>query len=261
MPFSKANRMRALTAGVLALGVLSVQVGHGTLAYFTTQATSTGNAFSAGDLHFNINDNTDGTAGHTTVASSLTLSNMKPGDSVYAPITITNVGSLDGQYGISYTAANPGGTGVNLTPALRVAVVGAGSVTSTATTDCASTNFTSTALWAEQFLPSTGMLASATIADSTSSSHPTVAGSFDHSADATKSVPIVHATGVDVLCVEISYPYGTAPGTLTTDDNIYNTGDANTTVVFTFNGQQLNHGVEFDEQGTVPNPATPSGNF
>ena len=130
--------MRALTIGVLALGILSVQVGRGTLAYFTTQVGSTANTFTAGNLHFNINDNTDGTAGHTTVSSSIALANMKPGDSVYAPIKVTNIGSLDGQYGISYTASNSGGT--DLTAFLTIGVVGAGSGTGPSAANCTAAN-------------------------------------------------------------------------------------------------------------------------
>ena len=56
LPFNRATRMRALTVGVLALGILSVQVGRGTLAYFTTQVASTRNVFTAGTLHLNIVD-------------------------------------------------------------------------------------------------------------------------------------------------------------------------------------------------------------
>ena len=47
MPFNKATRMRALTVGVLALGLLSVQVGRGTLAYFTS-TSAPANVFTAG---------------------------------------------------------------------------------------------------------------------------------------------------------------------------------------------------------------------
>ena len=87
---SRSQQLKLVLFGALVIGVLATMTGRGTLAYFTAQVTSTANTFSAGNLHFSIKDNNQTGAGLTTVTSSITLSNMKPGDSVYAPMTVAN---------------------------------------------------------------------------------------------------------------------------------------------------------------------------
>jgi predicted ribosomally synthesized peptide with SipW-like signal peptide len=274
MPFNRATRMRALTIGVLALGVLSVQVGRGTLAYFTTQVTSTGNVFSAGNLHFTINDNNQGPL--TTVSSSIALANMKPGDSVYAPITISNIGSLDGQYGISYITStdvnSPStGLGLDMTPLLQLAIVGRGSHVTSTVTNCRNTvanpDFADTSLWPERIKPALTSLgaASATpvaLVDSTSLIPPATLGTYVPGDVGSAYLPLDHTAGTlaaDILCVQVTYPDGGDPslhGTigdplgLLLGDNAFNATTAqslNSTITFTFNGQQRNHPVEFDQ--------------
>src|ERR1700716_2842833 len=99
-PFSGAQLLRFGVVATLATGVLATAAGRGTLAYFTTQVTSGSNTFTAGNLHFTISDNNE-TA--TAVSTSITPSNMKPGDVVYAPVSLANTGSVDAKWGIKYT--------------------------------------------------------------------------------------------------------------------------------------------------------------
>ncbi len=217
---SRGQQFKLVLFGALAIGVLATMAGRGTLAYFTTQVTTTGNLFSAGNLHFNINDNNQTGAGLTTVTSSITLSNMKPGDSVYAPMKVTNVGSLDGQYGIKYAAT---GGSSDLTSHLKIRLAGRGSGAGV-NADCLSGSFTDTSLWNEQIQPALATLAA---------THTFVA--------------------------EVTFPDAGAPSSLTTEDNTYNAAAAatwSTTLVFTIDGQQRHHPVEFD-QPTAPT----TGNF
>src|SRR5437773_4013458 len=128
---SAAQWGRLVVVGALATGVLSTTAGRGTLAYFTTQVKSTANSFTAGNLHFTIADN-DEVATAPSVTSSMTLTNLKPGDVVYAPLTLANTGSVDAKWGIKYTTT----TGAaNLATALKLGVVGRGTGTG-ATGDC-----------------------------------------------------------------------------------------------------------------------------
>src|SRR5712691_10486472 len=100
---STQHLMRWMLLGVLAMGMLSMSTGSGTLAYFTTQVQSNNNTFTAGNLRFNILDSLSTTGQYPSVGSSLSLLNMKPGDVVYAPIQLNNTGNLDARYGIKYS--------------------------------------------------------------------------------------------------------------------------------------------------------------
>jgi predicted ribosomally synthesized peptide with SipW-like signal peptide len=100
---STQHLMRWMLLGVLAMGMLSMSTGSGTLAYFTTQVQSNSNTFTAGNLRFNILDSISTTGQYPSVGTSLTLPNMKPGDVVYAPIQLNNVGNIAAKFGIKYT--------------------------------------------------------------------------------------------------------------------------------------------------------------
>jgi predicted ribosomally synthesized peptide with SipW-like signal peptide len=100
------NMLRWGLFGALGMGLLSLSAGSGTLAYFTTQVQSNNNTFTAGNLRFNIADSISTTGQYPSVGSSLSLLNMKPGDAVYAPIKLTNVGNIDSTFGISYTTSS-----------------------------------------------------------------------------------------------------------------------------------------------------------
>ena len=256
IPVSGAQLIKLGLVAAMATGVLSTVAGRGTLAYFTTQVTSTPNTFSAGNLHFNITDNDQTAAGLTSVTSSIALSNMKPGDSVYAPITVTNVGSLDAQYGIKYTAS---GGASDLTPQLKIAVVGKGTGTGAAAT-CDAADFAATAKWNEQIQPTPVTMADAgaTFVDSTSVSAPTTDGTYTAGAYLVLNHSGAASLSSDTLCVEVVWPDGGAPASLTTGDNAQNAAAAGTwtsTVTFTLDGQQRHHPVEFDQPtgGTTGN--------
>jgi predicted ribosomally synthesized peptide with SipW-like signal peptide len=100
---SAQNLLRWMLFSVLAMGMLSLSAGRGTLAYFTTQVQSNDNTFTAGNLRFNILDSVTTTGQYPSVGSSLSLLNMKPGDVVYAPIQLNNVGNIAAKFGIKYT--------------------------------------------------------------------------------------------------------------------------------------------------------------
>jgi predicted ribosomally synthesized peptide with SipW-like signal peptide len=100
---STQNMLRWMLFGVLAMGMLSLNSGSGTLAYFTTQVQSNNNTFTAGNLRFNILDSLSTTGQYPSVGSSLSLLNMKPGDVTYAPIQLSNVGNIAARYGVKYS--------------------------------------------------------------------------------------------------------------------------------------------------------------
>jgi spore coat-associated protein N len=68
-----------------ALGAMLI--GGGTFALFTSTANNSGNTFTAGTLEVS--------AGNVAVYSGATFSNLAPGDSGDATLTVTNTGSLD----------------------------------------------------------------------------------------------------------------------------------------------------------------------
>src|SRR5216684_2568698 len=97
------KRLRWMLFSALAMGMLSLTAGSGTLAYFTTQVQSNNNTFTAGNLRFNILDSISTTGQYPSVGSSLSLLNMKPGDVVYAPIQLNNTGNIAAKFGIKYS--------------------------------------------------------------------------------------------------------------------------------------------------------------
>lgn len=110
-----------------ALGTLSGAVWAGTFATFTDSATAT-SAFSAGTVDLVMNDESDDAYGFT----ALEMSNLKPGDTQYALLTVDNAGTLPFTYGMSVvtTDGSPAGLGA----ALQVGVVKTSTATCTSTT-------------------------------------------------------------------------------------------------------------------------------
>lgn len=98
----------------LAVGALATMIGGGTLAYFTTQATSTDNVFSAGSLDLAIGNATDPTS--NTVTATFNASNRKPGDTVYAPLFLKNNGTLGLTYTATFAATDSGSVPANQQP-------------------------------------------------------------------------------------------------------------------------------------------------
>jgi hypothetical protein len=109
-----ANGMRFMLFATLAAGMLSMNAGRGTLAFFTTQVTSTGNTFTAGNLRFNISDANVTSGQYPSLGSSLSMTNFKPGAApVVAPIKLSNVGTLDAKYGIKYSTSSALAANIN----------------------------------------------------------------------------------------------------------------------------------------------------
>lgn len=108
------KQMKAqILASLLTIGVAATMLGVGTVAYFSDTETSTGNILQAGTLDL-ILEESGGT-------SPITLTNMKPGDTVTGSITVTNAGSLAGSlYATSWYVESdgvttaPDGTGLDM---------------------------------------------------------------------------------------------------------------------------------------------------
>jgi predicted ribosomally synthesized peptide with SipW-like signal peptide len=91
------SKMRAF----LALGVFVGAVWTGTYATFTDSGTAS-STFTAGTVNLLVSSEADDDYAFT----SLSLSNMKPGDVVYAPLTIANSGTLGFNYTMATSATN-----------------------------------------------------------------------------------------------------------------------------------------------------------
>lgn len=92
---------------VLALGTLSGALWAGTFATFTDQQTAT-STFTAGTVDLQLNG--DATSAYTWTA--LSLSNMKPTDVEYVPLTVANSGTLSFGYTMSIAATNADSKGL-----------------------------------------------------------------------------------------------------------------------------------------------------
>lgn len=107
-------KFRVLISFVL-IGLLAFAAGLGTVAYFTSTATSTDNTFTAGTLNI---------ASPGTISSSLPVGNIFPGwESGTKTVTVSNTGSLDFKYRISVAALTGNRLYDGVTP-LQVSVNG-----------------------------------------------------------------------------------------------------------------------------------------
>jgi spore coat-associated protein N len=86
---------------ILALGTLSSAVWASTFATFTDSATST-STFTAGTVDLTVNAQADDAYSFTALESS----NLKPGDVIYAPLTVANPGSLSFTYTMASSSTN-----------------------------------------------------------------------------------------------------------------------------------------------------------
>jgi len=121
-PFTKT---RLLLAGAALLGL----VWAGTFATFsdTGEADST---FTAGTLDLVVGGDPDDAYAFTTIE----MTNMKPGDVKYAPLTMTNPGTLALRYSMTTSATNPDSKGLAGALLLEARVVATGN-------DCAEAGF------------------------------------------------------------------------------------------------------------------------
>jgi predicted ribosomally synthesized peptide with SipW-like signal peptide len=86
---------------IAALGTLSSAVWASTYATFTDSATAA-STFTAGTVDLTANAEADDDYAFTALESS----NLKPGDIVYAPLTIANVGTLAFTYTMTSSSTN-----------------------------------------------------------------------------------------------------------------------------------------------------------
>ncbi|HEV7662349.1 MAG TPA: TasA family protein [Chloroflexota bacterium] len=229
----------------ISTGVLATAAGHGTLAYFTSTVTSGSNTFVAGNLHFTIADNNETAA--TTVGTTIHLTNMKPGDVVFAPVSLANTGSVDAKWGIAYTTATLTGH-TDLADALQLGVVAKGSGDGVVG-QCTGSNFTNATHWAEQIVPTPANMThlGQTIVNYASTQAPgaeRVYTASDKTAGAylpLKPFGTALAADADIVCVQITFPNGGVPVDNTSGDNAWNGATAtyyDTTITLSFTGEQ-----------------------
>lgn len=89
---------RSLLIGLMTLGTLTGVIQGTTMASFTDRVTSTGNVFSSGTVSIGA------TGATNNVLTTLSFSNMIPGDTVTAPLTIQNSGTLALTYNLDVSA-------------------------------------------------------------------------------------------------------------------------------------------------------------
>jgi predicted ribosomally synthesized peptide with SipW-like signal peptide len=104
---SRRNPMFRKMRAFLALGVFAGAAWTGTYASFTDSATAT-STFTAGTIDLLLSGEADDAYSFT----SINLGNMKPGDLVYAPLTIANNGTLPFNYTMATAASNGDGLGL-----------------------------------------------------------------------------------------------------------------------------------------------------
>lgn len=87
--------MNKILTSIMFVGFTGILIGGAAFAAFTATATNTGNVFSTGTLNL------------TTSPSSgfISMSNMKPGDTVNATLNVTNPGTLSETYNITGNVA------------------------------------------------------------------------------------------------------------------------------------------------------------
>jgi len=223
LALSGAQQAKLLLVAALAVGVLSTVAGRGTVAYFTTQVKSDTNTFTAGTLHLQIGD-VNGAPAVGPVSTSITFDNMKPGDTVYAPIELDNTGTLGLNYGVKYATTTSGSQ--DLAPALKLAILASGGGTGTraaapdANACSAATWATPAGIWDDSVRASAFMVAGAGQTIVTAASLPGTPGRQ------------IDAGDNETLCLQITWPSAGADDTY---NNMVN-GATNTTVVFTFDG-------------------------
>jgi len=157
---------RRILLSLLAIGVLASLMGLGGLSLFTASTDNDGNAFTSGSVDISTNP----------ASAFLTMSNMAPGDSVTAQLTVSNTGTLELRYAMTTSADDT--DGLHLRDALTLTIKTLG-------TNC--TTFDGTELY-------TGTLASGAIGD------PTPGGD---SGDRTLA-----ASGSENLCFKVELPSG-----------------------------------------------------
>ncbi len=155
---------RRILLSLLAIGILASLLGLGGLSLFTASTDNDANAFTSGSVDIST----------TPATAFLTMSNMAPGDSVTAQLTVSNTGTLELRYAMTTSATND--DTLDLRDALTLTIKTLG-------TDC--TTFDGSELY-------TGTLANGAMGDSTPG---------DDSGDRTLAV-----SGSEDLCFKVELP-------------------------------------------------------
>ncbi|MCC7372262.1 MAG: hypothetical protein IT306_27860 [Chloroflexi bacterium] len=190
---------RLLLATVLLLGALTGLVEGGTVAYFRGAATSTGSAFTAGTIDI----------ANSPTSALLTFSDLVPGESVTAPLTVSNSGTLSLRYALAATVTNDDGKGLGAQLYLAV---------KSGVTTCTNAGFSGsgTSVYGGGGSSPLGAVGSSLDIVGTPSSFP-------------NGGRTVAASAGEVLCFQVTLPAGTGSGFQ----------GATTTASFSFTAQQL----------------------
>jgi len=89
---------RKVLGGVLTVGAASAATGAGTMALFSDSEESNNNSVQAGTLDLTVGGNN---------SSTLSVSNIAPGDSGRTAIAVNNAGSLDGSLDVNVSDVTP----------------------------------------------------------------------------------------------------------------------------------------------------------
>lgn len=111
---TRMTTTRLLLAGCALAGI----VWAGTFASFSDSGES-GSAFTAGTLDLLVGGDPDDSHAFT----SLQMDKLKPGDAKYAPLALTNSGTLDLSYSMTASANNPDSKGLRDALTLEARVV------------------------------------------------------------------------------------------------------------------------------------------
>ncbi len=87
---------RRILISVVVIGILSSLVGLGGLSVFTASTDNDANTFTTGSVDISTSPST----------AFLTMSDMAPGDSVTAQLTVSNDGTLELRYAVTTDATN-----------------------------------------------------------------------------------------------------------------------------------------------------------
>jgi len=79
-----------LMGSMMLVALVGLLLGAGTVTYFSDTETSGGNSFTAGTLDLKVDGNDD------SISAYFTVSNVKPGDSGYVEISLSNTGTISG---------------------------------------------------------------------------------------------------------------------------------------------------------------------
>jgi len=111
--------LRRVLVGLVAIGVLASFMGMGGLSLFTASTDNDGNAFTSGSVDIS-----------TSPASAfLTMSNMAPGDSVTAKLTVSNGGTLELRYAVTTATTDTDGLHLDDALTLTIKTLGTGCTT------------------------------------------------------------------------------------------------------------------------------------